>query len=128
MTTINDQMRSSARQLVNNMWTNMTGLLAVVVATVDGFDVASEGHDGTDPARIAAMASSISAIGSVVGQEFKLGQSKTITVNSEHGFAYLSSVARHDVPLVIIIIADNTAILGQIAYRCGEVIKRLEPA
>lgn len=125
---VNDAIRNKAHTVATNILSELTGVLAVVFATVDGFDIASAGKSDIDPARIAAMASSISAIGTVVGQEVSLGQSKTITINSEYGFAFLGSIARADIPLVVIVIADKNAILGQIAYRCGEAIKVMELA
>ena len=62
------------------------GVTAVVIATIDGFDVASAMKSG-DAARVAAMASSISAISSVVSQEASLGRNKTVTIDTEDGFA-----------------------------------------
>ena len=59
----------------------MEGVNTVVVATVDGFDVASALRTG-EAARVAAMASSISAISAVVSQEARLGRNKSVTMRS----------------------------------------------
>lgn len=125
---VNDTIRKMAQAEANSVLSDLTGILAVVFATIDGFDIASAGKSDIDPAKIAAMASSISAIGTVVGQEVNLGRSKTITINSEHGFAFLGSIQRADIPMVVIVIADRNAILGQVAYRSNQVIKSLERA
>ncbi|MDO5691764.1 MAG: roadblock/LC7 domain-containing protein [Pseudomonadota bacterium] len=105
----------------------VNGVTAVVIATIDGFDVASAMRSG-DAARIAAMASSISAISSVVSQEAGLGRNKSVTIDTESGFAMVYSVHRDDAELVINIIADGSAILGQVAYRLAQFARILTEA
>lgn len=103
------------------------GVTAVVIATVDGFDVASAMRSG-DAARVAAMASSISAISSVVSQEANLGRNKSVIIDTESGFAMVYSVHRDDAELVINVIADGSAILGQVAYRIAQFARTLAEA
>lgn len=105
----------------------VNGVTAVVIATVDGFDVASAMRAG-DAARVAAMASSISAISSVVSQEASLGRNKSVTIDTESGFAMVYSVHRDDAELVINVIADGSAILGQVAYRIAQFARTLADA
>ncbi|MDO5623247.1 MAG: roadblock/LC7 domain-containing protein [Pseudomonadota bacterium] len=105
----------------------VNGITAVVVASVDGFDVASAMRSG-DPARVAAMASSISAISSVVSQEASLGRNKSVTIDTESGFAVVYSVHRADADLVINVIADGSAILGQVNYRTAQFARTLADA
>lgn len=102
----------------------VSGMNAVVVATEDGFDVASAMKAG-DAARIAALASSISAISSVVTKEAELGAEKCLTIDTHDGFAVVYSVPRKDVRLVIIAIARGQAVLGQVTYRAGEFAKAM---
>ena len=104
------------------------GIKTVVVATIDGFDIASAVSDGSDPARVAAMASSISAISGVVSQETALGRNKSVIIDTDAGFAVVHSVHRPDVDLVIIVIASAAAILGQVAYRSTQFARTLVDA
>ena len=110
-----------------NFLNDVNGVTAVVIATVDGFDVASAMRAG-DAARVAAMASSISAISSVVSQEASLGRNKCVTIDTESGFAVVYSVYRSDAELVINVIADGSAILGQVNYRTAQFAKTLADA
>lgn len=103
------------------------GLSAVVVATIDGFDVASAMRTG-EAARVAAMASSISAISAVVSQEASLGRNKSVTIDTEAGFAVVHSVYREDAELVIIAIANGGALLGQVNYRVAQFARALASA
>lgn len=116
-----------ASREAENMLSEVDGVTAVVIATLDGFDVASAMRHG-DPARVAAMASSISAISSVVSQEASLGRNKSVTIDTESGFAVVFSVHRPDADLVINVIADGSAILGQVAYRTAQFAKTLAKA
>ena len=113
-----------ASREAEKMLSEVDGVTAVVIATLDGFDVASAMRHG-DPARVAAMASSISAISQVVSQEASLGRNKSVTIDTEAGFAVVYSVHRSDVELVINVIADGNAILAQVVHRVGTVARQL---
>ncbi|MEO7886516.1 roadblock/LC7 domain-containing protein [Polaromonas sp.] len=128
MTMVSEQLRSAAEAQARKTLEEVAGVVAVVIATADGFDIASAVTRDIDPVRVAALASSISAIGSVVSQEARLGRSRSVTINTDAGFALLSAVNRKDVELVINIIANEHAILGQVAWRSGECVKALEAA
>lgn len=109
--------RQLAQHEADKMLADIEGVTAVVVATVDGFDVASAVRSDLDPSRLAAMASSISAIAYVVSDEARLGRGKRVTIETEAGFAVVSSVLRADAELVLIVVTDGRTLLGQIAYR-----------
>lgn len=89
---VNALVRRVAQQEAESLLASLTGVVAVIVATVDGFDVASATSTLINPSRIAALASSIAAIGSVVSQEASLGRSHSVTVKTDTGFAYFCSV------------------------------------
>jgi len=128
MMIVNEQLRSVAEAQARKTLEEITGVVAMVIATTDGFDIASAVTRDIDPVRVAALASSISAIGSVVSQEAHLGKSRSVTINTDAGFAFLSAVNRADVGLVVNVIANEHAILGQVVWRCGECVKALEAA
>lgn len=102
------------------------GVLGVVISSVDGFDVAHAVTNSLEPSRIAAMASSIAAIGIVVSQEVGLGASKSVTVNTEDGFVYITTVELAGNVCSLNVIANGAAILAQIIYHCSEIRKRLK--
>jgi len=123
---IPDYIVKAATDECNKFLGEQHGILAVVVASVDGFDVASAVSRALDPSRIAAMASSIAAIGSVVTQEVHLGASKSVTVNTEDGFVYICYLELAGSSYVINVVADKSAILAQVIYHCNEITKRLK--
>lgn len=105
-----------AEKEVENIAKEVNGIKAIVIATVDGFDIVSRALDDTDPKRIAAMASSISAISHVVAQEAGLGSGKNIIINTTNGFVVLQNVQFKEYEVVINIVAKDFAILGQVSY------------
>jgi predicted regulator of Ras-like GTPase activity (Roadblock/LC7/MglB family) len=108
------------------MLRDLTGVTAVVIATADGFEIASASQRDVDPSRIAAMASSISAIGTVVSQEARLGRCRSVTVATDDGFTLISPVRHGRAELVVNVIADSNAILAQVMYRSARCVKVLE--
>lgn len=120
--------KAQARREAQKFLEEVNGVKAVVVATIDGFDIASAVADNTDPARVAAMASSISAISAVVSQEAELGRSKSVTIDTDSGFAVVHTVHRSDAELVINVIASGSAILGQVVYHTNHFARTLETA
>ncbi len=124
---LNESLRRAAAQGVSSL-AELSGVVAVVVATADGFDMASSVSRGVDAARVAAMASSIAAIGAVVVQEGRLTGCRHVTVGANDGFVHVAAVDRSDVQLVINVIADGNAILAQVAYGAAEQARRLAAA
>ncbi|ADU39069.1 putative regulator of Ras-like GTPase activity (Roadblock/LC7/MglB family) [Variovorax boronicumulans] len=113
-----------ARKLVDEL----NGVTAAVIATIDGFSVASAVTGDVDPARVAAMASSIVAISEVVSEEARLGRQKSVIVQTESGFAVFCSVYRRDVELVINVIARDSAVLALVSYRTAQLARTLADA
>jgi predicted regulator of Ras-like GTPase activity (Roadblock/LC7/MglB family) len=114
---LSQAVRHLAQQEADKLLAETEGVTAVVVATIDGFDIASAIRSDLEPSRIAAMASSISAIAYVVSDEAKLGRGKRVTIETDAGFAVVYSIQRTDTELVLIVISDGRTLLGQIAYR-----------
>jgi predicted regulator of Ras-like GTPase activity (Roadblock/LC7/MglB family) len=122
---LSDSEKNLAQVEAQGILDDVAGVTAVVIATVDGFDVASVLRNGLNPSRIAALASSIASIGEVVSGEALLGRSKSLTVNTESGVAVIHNVYRHEIGLVVIVVASGDAILAQLNYRTNAAVSRL---
>jgi predicted regulator of Ras-like GTPase activity (Roadblock/LC7/MglB family) len=118
-------LRDAAQRAANACLAEVAGVTAVVIATVDGFDLAAAFRGDQDAARIAAMASSISAISSVVAMEAGLGQFKHVIIGTTSGFAIVQAVHRADIEMVIHVIADGNAIVAQAMHRAGAIARLL---
>ena len=115
-----DSVVKAAQAQADRLMSELGGVVAVVVSTADGFDVASRARDPAQVSRMAAMASSMSAIGQVVGQESLLGAHRSITLDAEQGFVVMVEVRRDDVPLIMSIVTTRSALLGQVLYGANE--------
>lgn len=97
------------------------GVTSVIVATADGLKVAGRStHSGLDEAKLAAVASSIGAIGAVVGDEANLGACHGVIVQAERGYALIVEIQNPRAPMILSVVADSTAVLGQVAYLARE--------
>lgn len=107
MKTISDQMqipstfKQKAKREALNLLSEVSGVKAVVISSIDGFDFVSAVGMETDPYRLAAMTSSILAIGSVVANESALGSLEGISIYSQHGFVQVFISAVNGISIII---------------------------
>lgn len=125
---ISESLRQRAAQEARCMLEDVRGIGSVVIATPDGFEIAGASRRQLEPARIAAMASSMSAIGAVVSQEAQLGLCTCITVATDNGIALVSPVRRTDAELIVSVIVSADAVLAQVMYRTAACVRALEKA
>jgi uncharacterized protein len=109
-----------AQRIVEATLEVQKGAKSLVLATIDGFVVASASNIEIDASRIAAMASSIASIGAVVSEETRLGESKSVIVECVDGIAIVIDVPHPKAPMVLVAVADSTAILGQLLYHARQ--------
>jgi uncharacterized protein len=117
-----------AQREVELMMNDIDGVQAVVVATIDGFEIASVIRSSLLAPRISALASSIAAIGEVVSTEAKLGTARSVTVDTTSGAAMIYTIRHSEMTYVLIAIADSRALIGQIAYRTAAAARAIAAA
>ncbi len=120
--------RAKAQAAANSLLGAIEGINAVVVATEDGFDVATAHIRPVDPPRIAAMTSSISAIGQILSQEASLGQPDSLVVDATEGFLIMRRVRCGAVVLVINALTSRKALLGLAMHSVAATARELEAA
>ena len=104
------------------------GAVSAVVSTADGFDVASRADDAAQGSRLAAMASSIAAICSVVGEESNIGEHQSISIESEKGYVVMVHVTHPANPMILNLVADKSAVLAQMIYFAKQTAAQLGEA
>jgi hypothetical protein len=117
-----------AQREIDLMLNEIEGVQAVVVATIDGFEIASVIRSSLLAPRISALASSIAAIGEVVSTEAKLGTARSVTVDTTAGVAMIYTIRQKDMTYVLITIADSRALIGQISYRTAAAARAIASA
>lgn len=107
----------------------MPGVRLIVATSTDGFEVASVNTSqlkNTDVAKIAAMSSSLSAIGNMAVKEISPGnQYQSIQIESDNGYILIVEVPYPKYPLIMNIVTTKDAILGQVLYRTKQSIAEI---
>jgi hypothetical protein len=93
------------------------GVKNVLLATPDGFEIASHADGSKHSANsLAAVGSSLFALGSSLIGEFELGATRAITIDSEKGKVYISAVHADDKALILLIQSTQNAMLAHILH------------
>lgn len=114
-----------AKQKAKSMIESDSDIEAAVLATTDGFSVASAISNNSDADRIAALASSISTIGAIATQEAGLGRCSSVILNTEKGFAVVRQFSFKDKDLVLIAVAGSQAMLAKVMYSANQYVKEV---
>lgn len=96
-------------------------ILAAVVATHDGFEVAYAQRQGAlSPARVAAMASSLQALGSSMAAETSSGACTDIIINGTLGRLLVRDIADAQMPLLLCVQTTTETVLGSVLFAVRE--------
>lgn len=114
--TIDPQLKLRAELASDELMANVKGLLAVMVSSEDGFEVAARVQNSAQITRLSAMASSLSALGDLAGQESNLGECEKVMVEAKDGLIVILQVRRPGFPLVLSAIASKSTVVGQLLY------------
>jgi predicted regulator of Ras-like GTPase activity (Roadblock/LC7/MglB family) len=125
---LDSMVKTAAQVAVNAVMDQVKGARAAVVSTEDGFEVASRIENTTEIARLSALASSMAALGAIVGEEGRLGACQKVIIEAAGGHIVMVQAQRRDVSLVLSVVAGQDAIMGQILYFAGQATRALEQA
>lgn len=122
------KLHDAAQAAVERVMQQVRGARAAVVSTEDGFEVAARVENTAEVSRLSALASSMSALGAIVGQESRLGACAKVMIEAADGHIVMVQARRADVSLVLSVVAGRDAVMGQIVYFAGEATRALEAA
>lgn len=101
------------RKLMNDV----PSITAAVVATADGFEVASAQAEGRMSAtRLSALASSLLALGQAALRELSMAGSGSVLIENAMGKIMLVDVRREHLPVVLCVVADEMAMTGKVLW------------
>lgn len=125
---VNPKVQAAAQAAVDSVMREVRGAKASVVSTEDGFEVASRIENTAEIARLSALASSMAALGAIVGDESRLGACSKVVIEAVDGHVVMVQAQRADVTLVLSVVAGRDAIMGQILYFAAQATRALEAA
>lgn len=122
----NPQLSESCLSHLQWFVSETSGVTAALVATTDGFEVSSVLHQALSAEKMAAMTSSILALGDAVLGEADLKDCQNVVIESGDGLIVMLAVGDARKELLLSVIADRNAMLGQVlwaARRCCSEIR-----
>jgi predicted regulator of Ras-like GTPase activity (Roadblock/LC7/MglB family) len=128
MNIIEPGLAAAARTAVDDLMHDVKGVNAVVISSEDGFEIAARVQNTAQIARLSAMASSLAALGVLAGEESQLGACENITISAQNGNLIMLQARHPQMSLILSIVTDRQAIIGQILYSGKRVVKMLEDA
>ncbi|MBX3607292.1 MAG: roadblock/LC7 domain-containing protein [Piscinibacter sp.] len=119
---------SQAEQAAGNLLSGVDGAQAVLVATVDGFSLAHAQRKSVDADRLAAIVSSIGALGAAASRETGIGEPRCLVVESTQGRLVVRcfSVGRH--ALIVAVLTDTSVLLGLVWSQLAQAERALASA
>ncbi|MBS7459029.1 roadblock/LC7 domain-containing protein [Coralloluteibacterium stylophorae] len=114
-------------RLLEDLVQGERGVDVALVATVDGLHIASaaRGESAVDPARFAAMASSLLALSARLAADAALGASRSVSIDTESGRVLLMAIPSPTRPRVLLTLSSASATLGALIVatrQCAEAI------
>jgi predicted regulator of Ras-like GTPase activity (Roadblock/LC7/MglB family) len=106
------------------------GIQLAVLSTADGFEIASFLAPGAEAVatRVAAMTSSLTAIGDAITRETGLHGSRNLIIESDNGIVLMVSLRDAKPKMALAIVANKQAILGHLLWatrNTGAAIERI---
>jgi uncharacterized protein len=106
------------RRQLQQLGETSPGVQLAVLSSADGFEIASyQSPGGTSAAaRVAAMTSSITALGDAITRETGLHGSRNLIIESDGGTVVLLSLRETKSSLTLAVVAGKQAILGHLLW------------
>lgn len=100
------------------------GIETAVLTTEDGFKIEScSAKQDVDSLKLAALASTLSAISNMSVAETNLGEGyESAIIESEHCYIIIMDITLKTMAMVLIIIASKQAVLGKVLYHANKVV------
>ena len=119
---------SAAKAAIETIMGEVRGVKAVLISTEDGFEVAARTENTAQISRLSAMASSLAALGSIAGEESNLGACANVSIEAAHGHIIMLQAHNPAMGLIVSVITDKEAVLGQVLYFAKHAAKDLTAA
>jgi predicted regulator of Ras-like GTPase activity (Roadblock/LC7/MglB family) len=101
------------------------GIIAAQVCTSDGFVVSQAQSDEEAGRRLAAMVSSLHALGVAMVEDLQLGTYSHLSVEASDGKCMLFAVPRTEGTLLLAAIAEGSMLWGQFLSACRGLAEKL---
>jgi predicted regulator of Ras-like GTPase activity (Roadblock/LC7/MglB family) len=128
MSSLHPHRSEPAQRAAEALLAEIAGASAIVIATADGFELAHAGRGIAEPARIAAMVSSLSALGNAASQEVNIGAPRVLVVESSEGRLVVRCIEARGQSLVVVVLTDRAVLLGTVWHHLADAERLLDGA
>jgi predicted regulator of Ras-like GTPase activity (Roadblock/LC7/MglB family) len=111
----------SAWYAARSLMGDIDGVRAALIASSDGAVLAHAGRLPVDAARLAAMGSSLSALGDEAALETGVGDTRYLVVEAGNGRILVRRLKVNGTQLVAVLLTDKSVLLGMAWSRIGQV-------
>ncbi|UYZ82877.1 roadblock/LC7 domain-containing protein [Entomomonas sp. E2T0] len=120
-------LKVSADKLLKELVEADNGIETALVTTEDGFSVAIHSTEQVESSKLAAMASSLSAIGNLSVEETNTGTKyHSMIIESDNGYVLIMDICHEAFPMILNIVASKKAILGRVIHSAKSVVDILQ--
>lgn len=105
-----------AQKLLDAFAQATPGVVSAVLLSADGFEVASLQVGKGGAARLAAMGSSLSAIGSAIAKEAGIVECNRMIIEADTGTVVIMTIADARPPMSLAVVASDASVLGQLLW------------
>lgn len=114
-----------ADDALKDLLNDVPDVTAAVISSADGFDIASASKNGVSANRLAALSSSLLALGQASLRELQFKGSGTVLIENGEGKIYVAEAAIQPYPAVLCIIANHEALSGKMLWAARKCVNTL---
>ena len=100
-------------------------LSCAMLAKTDGFEVTSVTRGTVPISRLAALCSSLTALGNAALQEMGFKKGGSILIEGETGKLLLLEVPRQGAPMVLALVGDGNVVTGSLLWAARDCVRQL---
>ncbi|QBB72413.1 roadblock/LC7 domain-containing protein [Pseudolysobacter antarcticus] len=104
------------QKLIDALLQTHTDISGALVSSIDGFEVAANLPGKISAARLAAMTSSLLALGEAVGNESAVGACRDIVIDASGGRVLLMDIPHPTRKLLLTVLCNTRVTLGQVLW------------
>lgn len=106
----------------------LPGVRSAVVASVDGFAIAEATGQAGAGDRLAAMTSSMLALGKAVTRELALGSMEVLMMEADEGKVLMLSIPSPGTPLLLMAACNRRTVIGNVLWSARECSQKIVAA
>ncbi|NKF20809.1 roadblock/LC7 domain-containing protein [Solimonas marina] len=110
---------------LQSLFNQLPDIHSAVLARSDGFEIAQATRGTVAAARLAALASSMLALGTAALRELGLGSSGSVLIEGQRGKLLLLDVPVDGQPLVLAVVGSDSVITGSLLWVARDCVRQI---